>query len=173
MKFYVKAILVIVFIMAGSFIPHREGTSANIEQSMINPWGNLTIVNHLFMTANQTFVEKTIELQNKLKLTDNEMEKIKQLAYIEAEKLFNLKNESDAKLRLIEDQNEALKIAEDYNSKLKEILDQTLTDIKDLLGEKKYEEFVDFLASWWIEVQNPDSDFNQKLQNELKSWIFH
>lgn len=171
MKHSLKIMLVVVLVVASSLVLYREYTSANIGQSNNNPWGDFPIVNYLFMTANQTFVEKTIQLQNKLNLTDNEMEKIKQLAYTEAEKLFNLKNESNEQLRLIEDQEEALKIGKDYNSELKKILDQTLLNIKELLGNKKYGEFVSFLATWWVETKNPNSNFNQSLNNELKSYL--
>lgn len=161
----------VTLIILISYLGFSSTITASTEKSVKNPWGDFQIVNYLYMTANQTFYDKAVDLQNELKLTDAEVEKIKELAFIEAEKLFYLKNESDQQLRHKENSDETKRLAFDYNSVHKDIVDQTLMDIATLLGEKKYNDFTSFLRSWWIELNRSDSKFNQQLNKEISGYL--
>lgn len=163
--------LVIISLVTLLFVSTLSSANSSTEGDY--PWGERSIINKLFMTANATYVESVQQMQTILGLSDEEMERIQKIAKWEAEELFQLKNESNALLQQVQTDEEKYEVIQniEYNERLKKIHAQTLQQIYELLGPSKYEKFLEYLTQWWHELNDPFSTFNLKLTAELDSYL--
>jgi hypothetical protein len=129
-------LLAVFLVLALAFVPSHFALAVPSNSALSNeedPWGQKEVLNYLLWTADEKLEADVKKLQSDLGLTDEQMEKLKELALQEHQQVAKTKHHKNTAV---------------FNQNVNEIFAGIDKEVKVLLG-KKYNEFRKWIKAWW------------------------
>ncbi|GAB6933309.1 hypothetical protein [Calditerricola satsumensis] len=129
-------LLAVFLVLAVAFVPSHFALAVPSNAALSNeedPWGQKEVLNYLLWTADEKLEADVKKLQSDLGLTDEQMEKLKELALQEHQQVVKTKHHKNTAV---------------FNQNVNEIFAGIDKEVKVLLG-KKYNEFRKWIKAWW------------------------